>query len=81
MSGSLLPTQTASINVEIGSSAVTMPAGQYSGFLAFQNLTNSKGNVTTTVLLIIDSGSAYLTVTPTSTITFRGKVGGPFVAV
>ena len=78
-SGSIQPQTTGSVIVNVNATASALPVGNYSASLQFVN-TTTQGTTTRWVSLIVNppSGSAILSVTPTSTVIFTGQVGGPF---
>jgi len=78
-SGSVLPMQQTNIVVGINSVANSFSPGTYSGSLMFQNLTSNVGNTTRSIdLWVSPSGSAIMSVNPTTGFTYAGPAGGPF---
>lgn len=79
LSGSIQPQTTGSVIVNVNTTASTLPVGNYSASLQFVNSTN-QGTTTRWVSLVVNpsSGSAILSVIPTSAVIFTGQVGGPF---
>jgi hypothetical protein len=78
--GSLASGGTANIVVSMNISASLLPVGSYVGSLAFVNLTNGQGNTARTINLTVTpaSGSAVMSVSPSTGMSFIGQVGGPF---
>jgi hypothetical protein len=81
--GILSPGATANVVVSMNTSASLLPPGRYTGVLLFTNLTNNQGNTSKTINLVVTAttGSANMSVSPTTGMTFTGPVGGPFAYV
>lgn len=76
-SGSLAPGTSTNVVVSIGSGADTLAAGTYTDTVKFTNGTNGNGSTSRAVSLTV-SGAATLSVTPSTTLSSTGPVGGPF---
>ena len=79
-SGSLSPNSLANIVVSVNTNGTTLSAGSYSGSLSFINNNGGQGNTTRNIYLVVTptTGSAIMSVLPTSAMVFTGPVGGPF---
>ena len=80
-SGSLTPNGSANIVVSVNTNGTTLSVGSYSGSLSFVNNSGGQGNTTRNIYLVVTTpttGSAVMSVLPTSAMVFTGPVGGPF---
>ena len=75
ISGSLGAAGTASVVVSAGSALLSAPAGIYTSTVVFTDTTNS---IVTNVLYTVEVGQTGITVTPATSISGGGAVGGPF---
>lgn len=76
-SGVLSAGASASVAVTVGGTAGTLPAGTYNDVLQFNNTTNGVGNTTRPATLSIVAAGGLL-VSPGTTLSASGPVGGPF---
>jgi hypothetical protein len=76
----LAPNGSANIVVSVNTNGTTLPVGSYSGSLSFVNNSGGQGNTTRNIYLGVTptTGSAVMSVLPTSAMVFTGPVGGPF---
>jgi len=76
--GTLTPGATRTITVSINSGANGLDPGSYSDTVSFMNTTNGNGNTTREVSLTITGAAGSLSVSPSSSFSSSGPVGGPF---
>ncbi|MBI2929695.1 MAG: S8 family serine peptidase [Verrucomicrobia bacterium] len=77
-SGTLAAGASATVTLSLNSLAAELIPGTYSDAVQFRNLTNSRGDTSRAVALVVTASPGVLTVTPDADLSASGTVGGPF---